>query len=400
MTLLLTGNDWHGSPLRTLSRGSNTLLSWSPYGATAPRSGSALPLPGFNGERQDPYSGVSHLGNGYRAYSPALRRFTCPDSESPFGVGGINAYAYCNADPVNQTDPSGHGPVTWLLRMAIRAGVRIGLSEALADGMATTLATAGKIETGLELASSAATGIASTSLAGSNPQRAAKLGWASMGLGLAGGLDDAIALGARVRREISGLSDKLSRTASFSAGQSVRLGGNMKKIDMLFNGVYTFEDTYKGGRRLNIVSHGAFLDGTSYLYTKGRGGEQFIHAEEIAGVLSSRYSLDDYNSLRVLACHSAEGGENAFGAVLHRLTGKEVKAFKGTLDGNFEPGALTDLLAEAERNDMYQNYVTTFAQKYGFRAYKKNPYTLFTTDKEEIRKWWSWQYKPVHFPPR
>ncbi|ECE0486494.1 RHS repeat-associated core domain-containing protein [Salmonella enterica subsp. enterica] len=211
MTIQLTGNDWHGSPLRTLSRGSNTLLSWSPYGATAPRSGSALPLPGFNGERQDPSSGVSHLGNGYRAYSPALRRFTCPDSESPFGVGGINAYAYCNADPVNQTDPSGHGPVTWLLRMAIRAGVRIGLSEALADGMATTLATAGKIETGLELASSAATGIASASLAGSNPQLAAKLGWASTGLGLAGGVDVVIELGSRIRREIKCLSARISR---------------------------------------------------------------------------------------------------------------------------------------------------------------------------------------------
>ncbi|EML8491433.1 RHS repeat-associated core domain-containing protein, partial [Salmonella enterica subsp. enterica] len=81
MALQLTGNDWHGSPLRILSHGDNNFVSWSPYGATAPRSGSSVSLPGFNGERQDPYSGVSHLGNGYRAYSPALRRFTCPDSE-------------------------------------------------------------------------------------------------------------------------------------------------------------------------------------------------------------------------------------------------------------------------------------------------------------------------------
>ena len=39
---------------------------------------------------------MTHLGNGYRAYSPALRRFTCPDSESPFGGGGINPYVYFN----------------------------------------------------------------------------------------------------------------------------------------------------------------------------------------------------------------------------------------------------------------------------------------------------------------
>ncbi|EBZ0493758.1 RHS repeat-associated core domain-containing protein [Salmonella enterica subsp. enterica serovar Infantis] len=399
MALQLTGNDWHGSPLRILSHGDNNFVSWSPYGGTAPRSGSSVSLPGFNGERQDPYSGVSHLGNGYRAYSPALRRFTCPDSESPFGVGGINSYAYCNADPVNQTDPSGHGPVTWLLRMVIRAGVRMGLRETLADGMATALATAGKIETGLEQVTSAVTGIASASLAGSNPQLAAKLGWAAMGLGLAGGLDGTIELEARVRRGMKGLSEIFSRTANFSAGQPVRLGGKMKNIDMLFKGVYTFEDTYKGGRRLNIVSHGAYIDGTSYIFTKGRGGRQFIHAEEIAAVLSSRYSLDEYNSLRVLACHSAEGGENSFGAILSRLTGKNVKAFNGTLDGNFEPGAFTDLLADAENDGMYQNVVTNLQRKHGFTAFKKNPYSPFTLDKDEFAKWWSWQYKPVHFTP-
>ncbi|EGI5923273.1 RHS repeat-associated core domain-containing protein [Salmonella enterica subsp. enterica serovar Colindale] len=224
MIIHLTGNDWHGSPLRVLSQDDNNFVSWSPYGATAPRSGSSVSLPGFNGERQDPYSGVSHLGNGYRAYSPALRRFTCPDSESPFGVGGINSYAYCNADPVNQTDPSGHGPVTWLLRMVIRAGVRMGLREALADGMATALATAGKIETGLELASSAATGIASASLAGSNPQLAAKLGWASIGLGLAGGLDGAVELGIRARRGMKGLSERIDRL------KNEGLGGKGSKI--------------------------------------------------------------------------------------------------------------------------------------------------------------------------
>ncbi len=34
------------------------------------------------------------LGNGYRAYSPVLMRFNSPDSWSPFGEGGVNAYAY------------------------------------------------------------------------------------------------------------------------------------------------------------------------------------------------------------------------------------------------------------------------------------------------------------------
>lgn len=35
-------------------------------------------------------------------------RFHSPDSVSPFGRGGINAYAYCMCDPVNRADPDGH----------------------------------------------------------------------------------------------------------------------------------------------------------------------------------------------------------------------------------------------------------------------------------------------------
>jgi RHS repeat-associated core domain len=66
---------------------------------------------GFNGERIDPVLGGYHLGNGYRLYSPSLRRFTSPDSMSPFGQGGINPYAYCEGDPINNTDPTGHMPL-------------------------------------------------------------------------------------------------------------------------------------------------------------------------------------------------------------------------------------------------------------------------------------------------
>ncbi|MCY1433952.1 hypothetical protein D9M71_499940 [compost metagenome] len=35
-------------------------------------------------------------------------RFNSPDSWSPFGKGGVNAYAYCEGDPRNRVDPTGH----------------------------------------------------------------------------------------------------------------------------------------------------------------------------------------------------------------------------------------------------------------------------------------------------
>lgn len=66
---------------------------------------------GFNGELLDTELNQYILGNGYRAYNPALQRFTSPDNMSPFGKGGINSYTYCKGDPINQMDPTGHGPL-------------------------------------------------------------------------------------------------------------------------------------------------------------------------------------------------------------------------------------------------------------------------------------------------
>jgi RHS repeat-associated protein len=82
-----------------------------------------LSLLGFNGERPDPVTGHYLLGNGYRAFNPVLMRFNSPDSLSPFGEGGLNAYAYCTGDPVNKTDQTGHFPNLWegiLNRMNLR----------------------------------------------------------------------------------------------------------------------------------------------------------------------------------------------------------------------------------------------------------------------------------------
>ncbi|MEN5236350.1 RHS repeat-associated core domain-containing protein [Pseudomonas sp. TWI923] len=64
-------------------------------------------LLGFNSELIE-LAGTYLLGNGYRAFHPVLMRFGSPDSASPFNAGGINNYAYCQADPVNRKDPDGH----------------------------------------------------------------------------------------------------------------------------------------------------------------------------------------------------------------------------------------------------------------------------------------------------
>lgn len=105
-TLLAT--DAQASVLSSLPSSANpSVHHYTPYGHRALVS--SLPsVPGFNGEQPDPLTGHYLLGQGYRAFNPVLMRFNSPDNLSPFGQGGLNAYAYCAGDPVNRADATGH----------------------------------------------------------------------------------------------------------------------------------------------------------------------------------------------------------------------------------------------------------------------------------------------------
>lgn len=86
--------------------------AYTPYGSVSP---TPLPMLAFCGERRDPVAGFYHLGNGHRIYNPTLGRFLSADRLSPFGAGGLNAYAYCLGDPVNHRDPTGREAEKYVL---------------------------------------------------------------------------------------------------------------------------------------------------------------------------------------------------------------------------------------------------------------------------------------------
>ena len=117
-TLLIAGDE-NRSTLNILNNNQRHAVAYTPYGYHLQEADTPQLL-GFNGERFDPFTGYYLLGNGYRAFNPVLMRFNSPDSWSPFGKGGINAYAYCEGDPVNRVDPTGHGFWGRLFRALLR----------------------------------------------------------------------------------------------------------------------------------------------------------------------------------------------------------------------------------------------------------------------------------------
>lgn len=100
----LLATDLQRSVLCNLNTKVLRSTAYAPYGHHSFGSG----LLGFNGQLPDPVTGHYLLGNGYRAFNPALMRFNSTDNLSPFGMGGLNAYAYCLGDPINRSDPTGH----------------------------------------------------------------------------------------------------------------------------------------------------------------------------------------------------------------------------------------------------------------------------------------------------
>lgn len=99
---------------------------------------------GLHGERDEGF-GLYMLGAGYRGYIPSLRRFNSPDSWSPFGRGGINAYGFCGGDPVNGRDPTGHNPISALEMVFSQHGVAkifgtyLNASDVLSVGLTSKL---------------------------------------------------------------------------------------------------------------------------------------------------------------------------------------------------------------------------------------------------------------------
>ena len=106
-------NDTHGSVTGLLDTAGNRVASYTfgDYGETLTEQGTVYNPFRWNGEQQDPESGLYYLRNRY--YQPSTGRFMQRD---PIGYeGGLNLYAYCNGDPIQGSDPDGLQPRPWMM---------------------------------------------------------------------------------------------------------------------------------------------------------------------------------------------------------------------------------------------------------------------------------------------
>ncbi|WP_240780301.1 RHS repeat-associated core domain-containing protein [Serratia proteamaculans] len=303
-------------------------------------------LLGFNGERLDPVTGTTHLGNGYRAYSPVLMRFTCPDSWSPFGGGGMNPYAYCEGDPINRADPSGH--MSWQAGLGIGLGI-LGILGAVFTGGAS-IAAAGSISAALATTSAVSlvvgtsalvadvTGIAQAATEESNPQASAALGWASLAFGI-------LSLGAGLASW--GHARSLSRVRAAQSDDMISLG----KWDKFFSaGANDSADSfriYSGKRksgeigRIVINGHGRQLPQIPNTRFSNKSGQVILPT----GSRVNFYTRDGY----VLRVSKANGGidQVAKGAQVQEVAeGMSRNYIITELKSNFANGTKPDALAD------------------------------------------------------
>jgi len=132
--VVLLATDRSQSIIGEIVDGQTKTIAYSAYGEQSAQQNVETRL-GFNGQLREANTRWYLLGNGYRAYNPRLMRFHSPDSWSPFGGGGLNAYMYCVGDPVNHADPTGHWGAHVILSSAQSLGIAGYLTSSLGAGL-------------------------------------------------------------------------------------------------------------------------------------------------------------------------------------------------------------------------------------------------------------------------
>nr|CAC19493.1 nematicidal protein 2 [Xenorhabdus bovienii] len=331
--VLLTGTDSQQSVILTSDKQNLSQEAYSAYGKHKSTANDASIL-GYNGERADPVSGVTHLGNGYRSYDPTLMRFHTPDSLSPFGAGGINPYSYCLGDPINRSDPSGH--LSWqawtgigmgiagLLLTIATGGMAIAAAGGIAAAIASTSTTA--LAFGALSVTSDITSIVSGALEDASPKASSILGWVSMGMGAAGLAESAIKGGTKLATHLGAFAEDGENALLKSTSESSRIKwGVTRSLDreivrneegqVIKDHSRGYTDNFMGKGEQAILVHGdkdGFLYHTEGNKHNGKGPYTRHTPEQLVDYLKDNNIVDltqgGDKPVHLLSCYGKSSG--------------------------------------------------------------------------------------------
>ncbi|MBI6855252.1 hypothetical protein YA0002_21065 [Pseudomonas cichorii] len=395
-----------------------TLFSYTPFGYR-PDDWSQRSWLGFNGEPIDRPTGTYHLGNGVRVYNSAIQTFQTPDSFSPFGIGGLNGYAYCSNDPVNFSDPDGHAEVVrqyneithgaFVEDAIVRASMDLVFGTALGVATGGTSTGFGIATLGLEIVSGSF-GVAAAALAERDPHTANILDWVSFGTSTTGNVFDVadmIKVGRYTTGSLSGIAINAERravaalnTTSGTAENFVTMSGTMRSLTQIDGELYTFVDTYKAKDRLNIAVHGKDLNLIEEKLLNSSSSVILNNAEHSAAdvlrMLNDK-GVDPtlYDNIRLLVCFSGNGGASSFAAQFRSLVNRPTKGFIGPVTMTRGSTSMAKVFAAAAESGTAgtEALATTFSQQIQHRVLKQNPYSLW----EDPILYAGFRYRPVKF---
>ncbi|MGE8357249.1 MAG: RHS repeat-associated core domain-containing protein, partial [Microvirgula sp.] len=306
---------WYGVSLDE----NDSYLTRSPPGAA--RTTVTRPTIGMHGEHIDwigELTQLYNLGSGVRAYDPTIQRFLSMDPYSPFSVGGINPYGFCNGDPVNHSDPSGYAVIdqllfglalfmclSSLLTFGLLAAGMLGMFAPVALGIAALSATSG------------VTGVASYGLQDSDPEASRILGYVSIATGLAvlvaGMLGNVtLALIARTGRIVEGVI----------SGKRHYLNIAATKFPMKNANLFLYSERFREGSLLMAHSNSAGL----LMNPWGRYVTPHVFARQVAH-LPAYVNSSKIGPVYLMTCSNSYRGFKSSTADMSFMRGRKVITF-------------------------------------------------------------------------
>ncbi|WP_073522378.1 hypothetical protein [Pseudomonas fluorescens] len=149
-----------------------------------------------------------------------------------------------------------------------------------------------------------------------------------------------------VNGRAAGTLDDSLLSRGLASDNVVRMGGPMENLIFIGNEIHTFEDTYKGTKRLNISAHGlAPGQADPYLFNGTRVVVDGVayDAEGLFNLLKGKgVNPTHYDNVRLLVCHGADGVSTSFAHEFQKIVDRPVKAFEGPVTLNYGASPVTD----------------------------------------------------------